>query len=173
MCGLEQLVPIDGKDRNPADEGIQKAEEDGGAADVFGAFGKGAVAEGMIIYHGLDCGVNEFHDEHKDEAGYKDEVLNEAEFEDERERQEDGREDDFLTKSAFVLQGRTETFKGINEGVEDALEAAFAFMGTGLVFHSSIITMLLSVENRATKKAGGWLRPAWVWYFWKRATWKA
>ena len=103
MCGLEQLVPIDGKDCNPADEGIQEAEKYGGAADVFSAFGKGAVAEGMIVNQSLDRGVNEFHDEHKDEAGYKDEVLNETEFEDERERQEDGREDDFLTKSAFVL----------------------------------------------------------------------
>ena len=152
MCRLQQLFPIDGKDRNPADKGIQEAEENGGTADVFGAFGKGTVAEGMIIYHGLDRGINEFHDEHQDEAGYEDEVLNETEFEDKRERQQDRCEDDFLTEGAFVLEGRTETFEGINESVEDALEAAFAFMGTGLVFHGSIITMLLGAENRATKK---------------------
>jgi hypothetical protein len=38
------LVPIDSKDSSPAGKGIQEAKKDRGAADVFGAFGKGAVA---------------------------------------------------------------------------------------------------------------------------------
>jgi hypothetical protein len=89
----------------------------------------------MIVNHGLDCGVNELYDEHKNKAGYEDEVLNKTDFKDERERQENGREDDFLAKGVFVLKRGAQTFEGIIESVEDTPEAALTFTGTGLVFH--------------------------------------
>lgn len=90
----------------------------------------------MVVHHGLDGGVDELDDKNKDQAGDEDEVLDKGEGKYEREGQEDGGENDFLAEGAFVFEGGSEAFEGICEGVEDALQAAFAFVRTGLVFHN-------------------------------------